>query len=114
MVYFTMTAGNAFQSVPEKSGRKEMSRTPLLTFGRTLKTVAGFLIILAGLLGGLWLAWWLGFRGDIVEILHQAKMSLPGWVWLVMKYGLSLAFGVLFIVFFLILGVLVLGGIGRE
>ncbi|MEJ2683801.1 MAG: hypothetical protein P8Z71_05345 [Candidatus Sulfobium sp.] len=91
-----------------------MSRNSMLTFGRTVRTVAGFLIIVAGLLGGTWLGWWLSFRGDIVQIIHDAKMSLPGWAWLALKYGLSLAFGLLFVVFFLILGVLVLGGGRRE
>lgn len=85
----------------------------MLTFGRTIRTVAGFLIIVAGLVGGIWLGWWLGFRGDIVQIIHDAKMSLPGWAWLALKYGLSAAFGVLFVVFFLVLGILVLGG-GRQ
>lgn len=91
-----------------------MSRKSLLTFRRTVRTIAGFLIILAGLAGGTWLGWWLSFRGDIVEIIHDAKMSLPAWAWSALKYGLSLAFGVLFIFFFLILGILILGGGRRE
>jgi hypothetical protein len=91
-----------------------MAKNSTLTFGRTVRTAAGFIIIIAGLLGSIWLGWWLAFRGDIVEILHKAKMSLPGWVWLALKYGLSLACGVLFMAFFLILGMLVLGGGGRE
>lgn len=91
-----------------------MSRKSLLTFGRTIRTVAGLFIIAAGLLGGILLGWWLAFRGDIVQILHDAKMSLPSWAWLALKYGLSLAFGLVFITFFLILGVLILGWGGRE
>ena len=87
-----------------------MPKNSLLTFRRTVRTVAAFLIILVGLLGGIWLSWWLSFRGDIVEILHDAKMSLPAWVWLALKYGLSLAFGLLFIIISLVVGVLVLGG----
>lgn len=91
-----------------------MSKKSLLTFARTVRTVLGFLVILAGLSAGIWLGWWLGFRGDVVEILHDAKMSLPGWVWLALKYGLSLAFAVIFMVFFLVVGILILGGGGRE
>lgn len=90
-----------------------MSKDSLLTFRRTARTISGFLIILVGLLGGIWLGWWLSFRGDIVEIIHDAKMSLPGWAWLALKYGLSFICGVLFILFFLILGILMLGG-GRR
>jgi hypothetical protein len=54
-----------------------------------IRTVAGLLIIIAGLACGLMSGWWLGTEGDIIEIIHQAKMSLPGWAWLVMKIGLS-------------------------
>jgi dolichol-phosphate mannosyltransferase len=54
-----------------------------------MRTVAGLLIIIAGLVGGLMSGWWLGTEGDIIEIIHQAKISLPGWAWLVMKIGLS-------------------------
>ncbi len=91
-----------------------MSKNSILTFGRNVRTAAGFLIIVAGLLGGGWLGWWLASRGNIVEIIHEAKMSLPGWAWLALKYGLSLAGGVLFMVFFLILGMMVLGGGERN
>jgi hypothetical protein len=91
-----------------------MPKNSMLTFGRNVRTAAGFMIIVAGLLGGVWLGWWLAFRGNIVEIIHDAKMSLPGWAWLALKYGLSLAGGALFVVFFLILGMIVLGGGGQN
>ncbi len=91
-----------------------MSKNSMLTFGRNVRTAAGFLIIVGGLLGGVWLGWWFAFRGNIVEIIHEAKMSLPGWAWLALKYGLSLAGGVLFMVLFVILGMMVLGGGGQD
>lgn len=91
-----------------------MSKNSLLTFGRTVRTFMGFLVVAAGLAGGVWLGWWLSTRGDVVEIIHDAKMSLPGWAWLALKYGLSLAVGVVFILCFLVLGVLILGAGGRE
>lgn len=53
------------------------------------RTVIGFLSIITGIVGSLRLGWWLGTEGDIVEIIHRAKMGLPGWAWLAMKIGLS-------------------------
>jgi hypothetical protein len=79
-----------------------------------MRTIIGFLIMLSGLVSGGWLIWWFSARGDIIEILHQMKMGLPGWAWLLLKYGLSFAFGIAFISFFLILGMLVIGGRRRR
>ncbi len=68
----------------------------------------GYLIIIAGIIGGPVLIWWLSFRHDIIDVLHEVKMSLPGWAWIVMKYGFSLAFGLAFVLFFILLGMLIL------
>jgi hypothetical protein len=78
-----------------------------------LRNIAGFLILIVGLMGGLWAAWWLSFRGDIIDILHTIKMSLPGWTWVLLKFGLSGAFGMLFMFLFIVLSIMVLGG-GRR
>jgi hypothetical protein len=79
-----------------------------------VRTVIGYLIIIAGIIGSLWLMGWLSTRGDIVEIIHNIKMSLPGWVWAMIKYGLSIAFGLALMMFFVMLGVIVLGTGGRA
>jgi dolichol-phosphate mannosyltransferase len=65
-----------------------------------VRTAAGLLLIAAGLAGGVCLGWWLSTEGDIVEIIHRAKMGLPDWAGMVMKVGLS-ASAALFIVLFL-------------
>ncbi len=75
-----------------------------------MRTVAGLLISIAGLAGGLMSGWWLGTEGDIIEIIHQAKMSLPGWAWLVMKIGLSAGFAIAFIALLLVVTVAVFAG----
>jgi len=62
-----------------------------------MRTVAGVLFIIAGIIGSMVSGWWLGTEGDIIEIIHKAKMSLPGWAWLVMKISLS-AISALFLV----------------
>jgi len=68
----------------------------------------GYLLIIAGVLGGPALGLWLLLRGDIIDMLHRAKMSLPGWGWTALKYVLSFAFGVTFAVFLMALGMFVL------
>jgi len=78
-----------------------------------LRNIFGFLILITGAIGGLWLVWWLSFKGDIIDILHKLKMSLPGWTWVLLKFGLSGAFGVIFILISLALAMMVLGG-GRR
>jgi hypothetical protein len=79
-----------------------------------LRNMTGFLILITGIVCGLWLAWWLSFRGNIIEILHTAKMNLPGWTWVLLKFGLSGAFGLIFIVIFIVLSAIVLGGSKRN
>jgi hypothetical protein len=91
-----------------------MDRNTGLSIGYHIRTAAGFFLILAGLTGGLWLAWWFIFRGDIIEILRTAKAGLPGWAWVALKFGLSGAFGVIFILAFIMIGMIVLGSRGRH
>jgi hypothetical protein len=51
----------------------------------------GYFVIILGVLGGPVLGWWLIFEGDIIAIIHEVKMGLPGWAWVALKYGLSIA-----------------------
>jgi hypothetical protein len=83
-------------------------------FENSIRTIIAFLIIIGGMVCGVWLTWWLSVEGDIIEIMHRMKMGLPGWVWQVLKYGLSFAFGLAFIFAFLILGMAVIGGRRRR
>jgi hypothetical protein len=83
-------------------------------FEYNLRTAVGFLLIAAGVAGGLYLGWWLIFRGDIIQTIHILKMSLPGWAWVVLKFGLSGFFALLFLSLFVILAVMVFAGGGRE
>lgn len=91
-----------------------MSANSMDDFQYHLRTVIGFLIIIGGIVGGIWLGWWLCFRGDIIEILHSIKMSFPSWVWLALRVSLSVVFGLFFVLLFLALGVWVLGGGGKK
>ncbi len=79
-----------------------------------VRTIIGLLLVIMGLAGCLYLGWWLSTEGDIVEIIHRAKMSLPGWAWVVMKIGLAAFSGVLFIAFFAALAVMVFAGGGKK
>lgn len=81
-----------------------------------MRTVAGLLIIIAGLTGGLMSGWWLATEGDIIEIIHQAKLKLPWWAWLVMKIGLSALSAMLLIalLFAVAIAVFATGGSRRE
>jgi hypothetical protein len=79
-----------------------------------IRTVIGYLIIIIGIIGSLCLIWLLIARGDIVEIIHNIKMGLPGWAWAMMKYGLSIVFGAAVMMIFVVLGVIVLGTGGRA
>ena len=71
------------------------------------RTIIGFLLVITGVAGGLWLAWWLGTERDIIEIIHEFKMGLPEWAWVTMKVGLSAVFGLLFLAFLAALAVAV-------
>lgn len=77
---------------------------------RDIRTIIGFLLIFLGVIGGIWLGWWLSTEGDIIEIIHRAKMALPGWAWLALKMSLSALLGGAFILLFIILAILVFSG----
>lgn len=79
-----------------------------------LRTITGFLLIAAGMASGLRLGWWLSNEGDIVELIHRAKMGLPGWAWTAMKIGLSAGSAMLFIALLLVLAVAVFAGGKKE
>jgi dolichol-phosphate mannosyltransferase len=79
-----------------------------------VRTAAGFLLIMGGLAGGVRLGWWLSTEGDIVEIIHRAKMGLPDWAWMVMKVCLSAGFAILFMTLLLALAIAVFAGGGRK
>ena len=83
-------------------------------FGYNFRTVVGFLLMISGAVGCLWLGWWLGTEGDIVEIIHQFKMSLPGWAWLAMKIGLSVVSAVVFVALVLTAAIAVFAAGGRK
>lgn len=74
----------------------------------------GYLVIIVGVFGGPFLVWWLGFEGDIIDILHRLKMGLPGWGWRILKYSLSAAFGLAFMLFLILLGMLILAWGNQE
>jgi len=86
------------------------SATGIITRLRPL----GFLFIITGVIGGPVLGVWLSFRGDIVEVLHRLKMSLPGGGWLVLKYSLSIAVGILFVTICVAIGFVLLSWGCRE
>jgi len=75
-----------------------------------IRTIIGFLTVIAGSAGSLWLGWWLNSEGDVIELLHNFKMGLPGWAWLVMKVGLSAVSAVLVVALFLALAIAVFAG----
>jgi dolichol-phosphate mannosyltransferase len=124
MAFRVSSAGFGVGEVPiifreRESGQSKMSRKIIreamflpwrLRFGRlmnssegnavyNIRTAVGFVLIITGLSAGVWLGVWLATEGDIIEIIHQAKMGLPGWAWMVMKLGLSFISAVLFIAF---------------
>jgi dolichol-phosphate mannosyltransferase len=78
-----------------------------------MRTVAGLLLIIAGLAGSLMLGWWLGTEGDIIEIIHQAKMSLPGWAWTALKIGLAAGSAMLLIALLFAAAIAVFAAGGR-
>ncbi len=82
-------------------------------FEYNVRTVIGLLIIAGGVAFSLWLAWWLIFQGDIIALIHDAKMALPGWVWQSLKFGLSGIVGLVVLSFFIVLAVAVFSG-GRK
>jgi dolichol-phosphate mannosyltransferase len=82
--------------------------------GYHIRTIAGVLSVISGVAGCLLLGWWLSTSGDIIEIIHETKMGLPGWAWGAMKVGLSGVSGLLFLAFFVVLAILVFSVGGRK
>lgn len=76
-------------------------------FEYNARTVIGLTLLLAGIISGLYFGWWLSFEGDIIEIIHNLKMGLPGWAWTILRFGLSVFFGIVYIAFFVVLAVMV-------
>jgi len=74
---------------------------------RDIKTISGFLFILIGIIGGIWVGWWLATEGDIIEIIHRAKLALPGWAWLALKVGLSATIGIILLIFCIFIAALI-------
>ncbi len=83
-------------------------------FQYNVRTLIGLLVIAAGVITCIWLAWWLSFEGDIIDIIHIAKMKLPGWMWTVLRVGLSAAVGVLFLSIFVLVAVVIFSGGSRK
>ncbi len=83
-------------------------------FQYNIRTLIGLLVIAAGLVSCIWVAWWLSFKGDIIDIIHIAKMNLPGWMWTVLRIGLSGAAGIMFLSFFIVIAVVILSGGSRR
>ena len=82
-------------------------------FEYNARTVAGLLIIAGGVAFSIWLGWWLIFEGDIISLIHTAKMGLPGWAWQALKFFLSAIAGLIVLFFFVVLAVAVFSG-GRK
>jgi|GEM_PF-315544 len=78
-----------------------------------IRTIAGYLSLCVGVLGSFWLGWWLSTEGDMVEIIHRAKMGLPGWAWTALNIFLSAGSAVIFIAILLTLAIAVFAG-GRR
>jgi hypothetical protein len=83
-------------------------------FAYNVRTLVGLLLIAGGVVCGVWLAWWFTFQGDIIELIHTVKMELPGWVWTVLKVGLSGVAGIALFSVFILLAVVVFSGGGRK
>lgn len=68
-----------------------------------VNTALGLLAILTGLAGSVGLGVWLSTEGDLIAIIHNFRMTLPGWAGLVMKIGLASISALLFLAIFLAL-----------
>lgn len=64
----------------------------------------GYFVILLGVFGGPIVGWWLIFEGDIIAIIHNLKLGMPGWAWVGLKYGIS------FVIALILMGSLILVG----
>ncbi len=83
-------------------------------FEYNVRTFIGLLVIAAGVIGGIFMAWWLSFEGDIIDIIHIVKMKLPGWMWIVLRVGLSGVAGILFLSIFVVLAIMIFSGRSRK
>jgi hypothetical protein len=83
-------------------------------FEYNVRTFVGLLLIVGGVICGIWLAWWLSFEGDVISLIHTMKLALPGWAWIVLKFGLSAVAGIAFLSVFILLAVIVFSGGGRK
>jgi len=83
-------------------------------FQYNVRTLIGLLVIAVGVISGIWIAWWLSFEGDIIDIIHIVKMKLPGWMWIVLRVGLSGAVGILFLSIFVVLAIVIFSGGSRK
>jgi hypothetical protein len=76
---------------------------------RDIRTLLGFGIILGGFVLTGWAVWYLATVGDIIQIIHELKMGLPGWAWKLLRFSLTAVAGLTLLAFFVILGVLAFG-----
>jgi dolichol-phosphate mannosyltransferase len=82
-------------------------------FNYNVRTIMGFLLVISGTAAALRLGWWLSTEGDIVELIHRAKMGLPDWAWTALKIGLSAFSGFLFLAGVVVLAILIFAA-GRK
>lgn len=69
-------------------------------FKYNVNTALGLLAILTGLAGSVGLGVWLSTEGDLIAIIHNFRMTLPGWAGIVMKIGPALISALLFFAIF--------------
>lgn len=81
---------------------------------RDLRTVAGFAIILAGIVLSGWAIWWFLSEGDIVRIIHDIKVGLPGWAWTALRVVLSVAAGGVIVFTLLMLAMCIFRGSDHD
>ncbi|MDA8105938.1 MAG: hypothetical protein M0Z71_11230 [Nitrospiraceae bacterium] len=79
-----------------------------------VRTLIGLLVIAVGVAGCIFIAWWLSFEGDIIDIIHIVKMQLPGWMWIVLRIGLSGVAGILSLSIFVLLAIIIFSGGSRK
>ena len=79
-------------------------------FNYNFRTIVGVIVIVSGLAEGIWLGWWLSTEGNIIDIIHDAKMALPEWAWVSLKIGLSVFAAAAFAGFLMALAITVFAG----
>jgi dolichol-phosphate mannosyltransferase len=83
-------------------------------FSYNARTILGFLLVVSGTAGALRLGWWLSTEGDIVDLIHRAKLGLPDWAWAALKIGLSAFSGLLFLALVLTLAIMIFAAARRK